>query len=33
VEGGKINGSVRIADARDAALEKPTSTPSVAMLR
>ena len=33
VEGGKINGTVRIADARDSSLDKPSSTPSVAMLR
>ncbi len=33
VEGGKINGTVHIADARDSSLDKPGPSPSVAMLR
>jgi len=33
VEGGKINGSVRIADAREASGNPPGSTPTVAVVR
>ena len=33
IEGGKINGSVRIADAREAAGNPPGSTPNVAVVR
>ena len=33
VEGGKINGTVRIADARDGAVDLPGSGPSVAVVR
>jgi cytoskeletal protein CcmA (bactofilin family) len=33
VEGGKINGNVRISDARDAALDQTSSGPTVAVVR
>jgi len=33
VEGGKINGTVRITDARDAALASSTASPAVAVVR
>jgi cytoskeletal protein CcmA (bactofilin family) len=33
IEGGKINGSVRIADAREASGNPPGSTPTVAVVR
>ena len=32
-EGGKINGNVRITDARDAALDQTNSAPTVAVVR
>jgi cytoskeletal protein CcmA (bactofilin family) len=33
IEGGKINGTVRITDAREGALDQPGSSPSVAVVR
>lgn len=33
IEGGKINGNVRIVDARDGAMEQTTSGPTVAVVR
>jgi cytoskeletal protein CcmA (bactofilin family) len=33
IEGGKINGNVRITDARDAALDQTSSGPTVAVVR
>jgi cytoskeletal protein CcmA (bactofilin family) len=33
IEGGKINGTVRIADARDGAVDQPGAAPSVAVVR
>jgi cytoskeletal protein CcmA (bactofilin family) len=33
IEGGKINGTVRIADAREGSFDKPGSSPSVAVVR